>query len=218
MAANWPAAAAGPTVPGPCQWSRASKAERGQSPLDCFKGIAACPRESPNTTSLSQAAMASASRGLARALRPANSPFRALAAPSPRFLAPRQAIRPQWRRGYASGHQAPADKHEGNPTGLIAGAAALVVGAVGYAAYTQRPEWFGQAKKAKLFTPRFDDYQKVYDAIAYELQEKDDYDDGSYGPVLLRLAWHASGTCVLPLRPPYAPVFFHLIKADLEQL
>jgi cytochrome c peroxidase len=26
------------------------------------------------------------------------------------------------------------------------------------------------------------------------LEEKDDYDDGSYGPVLLRLAWHASGT------------------------
>lgn len=24
--------------------------------------------------------------------------------------------------------------------------------------------------------------------------EKDDYDDGSYGPVLVRLAWHASGT------------------------
>ena len=24
--------------------------------------------------------------------------------------------------------------------------------------------------------------------------EKDDYDDGSYGPVFVRLAWHASGT------------------------
>ena len=26
------------------------------------------------------------------------------------------------------------------------------------------------------------------------MEEKDDYDDGSYGPVLVRLAWHASGT------------------------
>ena len=24
--------------------------------------------------------------------------------------------------------------------------------------------------------------------------EKEDYDDGSYGPVFVRLAWHASGT------------------------
>lgn len=37
------------------------------------------------------------------------------------------------------------------------------------------------------------DYQKVYNDIAGIL-EKEDYDDGSYGPVLLRLAWHASGT------------------------
>lgn len=37
-------------------------------------------------------------------------------------------------------------------------------------------------------------YQDVYDAIAERLIEEDDYDDGSYGPVVLRLAWHASGT------------------------
>jgi cytochrome c peroxidase len=37
------------------------------------------------------------------------------------------------------------------------------------------------------------DYQKVYNAIA-DLLEDDNYDDGSYGPVFLRLAWHASGT------------------------
>lgn len=45
-----------------------------------------------------------------------------------------------------------------------------------------------------LFTPTAEDYQKVYNAIAKQLWEKDEYDDGSYGPVLLRLAWHASGT------------------------
>lgn len=40
----------------------------------------------------------------------------------------------------------------------------------------------------------FEDYQKVYNGIAEKLVDKDDYDDGSYGPVLLRLAWHCSGT------------------------
>lgn len=34
----------------------------------------------------------------------------------------------------------------------------------------------------------------MYDEVAKLLEEKDEYDDGSYGPVLVRLAWHASGT------------------------
>lgn len=59
--------------------------------------------------------------------------------------------------------------------------------------------WFSQnymkpAADAKAFAPTKEDYQKVYNAIAARLEEKDDYDDGSFGPVLLRLAWHASGT------------------------
>lgn len=45
-----------------------------------------------------------------------------------------------------------------------------------------------------LFTPKKEDYQEVYNAIAKLLEEKDDYDDGSYGPVIVRLAWHCSGT------------------------
>ncbi|KAI9359412.1 heme peroxidase [Pilaira anomala] len=38
------------------------------------------------------------------------------------------------------------------------------------------------------------DYQQVYNDIAALLDSNPDYDDGSYGPVLFRLAWHSSGT------------------------
>jgi len=34
----------------------------------------------------------------------------------------------------------------------------------------------------------------VYAAIAKILEEDPDFDDGSYGPIFVRLAWHASGT------------------------
>ncbi|KAL3484334.1 heme peroxidase [Aspergillus germanicus] len=45
-----------------------------------------------------------------------------------------------------------------------------------------------------VWVPSKDDYQKVYNEIARLLAEMDEYDDGSYGPVVLRLSWHASGT------------------------
>jgi cytochrome c peroxidase len=38
------------------------------------------------------------------------------------------------------------------------------------------------------------DYQQVYNDIAALLDKNSDYDDGSFGPVLVRLAWHAAGT------------------------
>lgn len=137
--------------------------------------------------------MASASRSFSRALRASATAFRTAPARPARFVAP-QAFRQQYqRRGYASEEH--PDKYQGNPKGLMWGAGALVVIAGGYGLYTQKPEWFGQAAKAKgPFTPKFEDYQAVYDVIAKRLEENDDYDDGSYGPVLLRLAWHASGT------------------------
>ncbi|KAI0141074.1 mitochondrial cytochrome c peroxidase [Hypoxylon sp. NC0597] len=71
---------------------------------------------------------------------------------------------------------------------LVYLAGAAIAGAAGYYFYTQ-----GSAG-VKVVNPTKEDYQKVYDEIAKLLEEKDDYDDGSYGPVLLRLAWHASGT------------------------
>ncbi len=39
------------------------------------------------------------------------------------------------------------------------------------------------------------DYDAVREAIASVLESNEDYDDGSYGPLLVRLAWHASGRC-----------------------
>ena len=78
---------------------------------------------------------------------------------------------------------------------MFVGAGALLLGAAGYAAYTYKPELLGLESKPKApFVPRFENYQEAYNHIARLLEEHDDYDDGSYGPVLLRLAWHASGT------------------------
>ncbi|KAL5120095.1 heme peroxidase [Pleosporales sp. CAS-2024a] len=139
--------------------------------------------------------MASASRTFSRALRTAAPAWRSTTARSARVAAPWQAaFSKQWQRGYASGSEDGPDRYKGNPTGLIWGAGALLAVAGGYGLYTMKPELFGQEAKTTMFTPRFDDYQKVYNMIAKRLEEHDDYDDGSYGPVLLRLAWHASGT------------------------
>lgn len=71
----------------------------------------------------------------------------------------------------------------------IAGLGAAAIGGGGY--------WYTQQQGTavpKIFTPTQKDYQAIYNEIAKRLEEKDDYDDGSYGPVLVRLAWHASGT------------------------
>lgn len=149
--------------------------------------------------------MASASRTISRALRSAAPSFRTTTTRSSvRFLSPAQnAFGKQWQRGYATGKDEGQDRFEGNPTGLLLGAGALLAGAAGYGLYTWQPELFGQENK-KVFVPRFEDYQKAYNKIAKLLEEHDNYDDGSYGPVLLRLAWHASGTYVFLTR--------HLVK------
>ncbi|KAF2018175.1 class II peroxidase [Aaosphaeria arxii CBS 175.79] len=138
--------------------------------------------------------MASASRCFTRALRTTAPTLRSTTTRSARFAIPQQTFRQQSRRGYASQPEQ-ADTYEGNPSAMMWGAGALLVGAAGYGLYNYKPELFGKEAKAKgIFQPRFEDYQKVYDAVAKKLADEDDYDDGSYGPVLLRLAWHASGT------------------------
>lgn len=68
-------------------------------------------------------------------------------------------------------------------------AAGIIMGTGAYFALSDSSD-----KTPKVFTPQSSDYQAVYDAVAKKLIDESDYDDGSYGPVLLRLGWHASGT------------------------
>ncbi|KAK6841853.1 heme peroxidase [Apiospora arundinis] len=96
----------------------------------------------------------------------------------------RHAFRQSGRRFYSSEPPKPSSG-SGPALGALAGLA--VVGG-GYYFYQS------QNGSPKVFNPTKEDYQKVYNEIAGRLEEKDDYDDGSYGPVLVRLAWHASGT------------------------
>ena len=120
--------------------------------------------------------MATATRTFARALRTSARP--ALSA------APRIAFRQNGRRFYSS---EPAKKGSSAWLWLTGAAAAAGGGAYFYLN--------GSAPVTpKVFEPKFEDYQAVYNEIANRLEEDENYDDGSYGPVLLRLAWHASGT------------------------
>jgi cytochrome c peroxidase len=128
----------------------------------------------------------STSRVLQRAL--ARSYRATLPRPSAnRFANAAQTFRQQGRRGYAS--EAGPTKRGGGQIPVFVGLAAL-----GGAAYYAYSEGLFETKDTKPFSPKYEDYQKVYDAIAKKFENETDYDDGSYGPVVLRLAWHASGT------------------------
>ena len=144
--------------------------------------------------------MAAASRTASRCLRTAqtSSTFRTA---TRRVAVPRQAFQRQTRRGYADEAPRSAASSSSSNTALYAGlAAAALAGVGGYFALSGTPETAKQSSTAQgqkgsnVFSPTKEDYQKVYDAVAKRLIEHDDYDDGSYGPVLLRLGWHASGT------------------------
>lgn len=124
--------------------------------------------------------MASTTRQFARAaLRTTTRSTFATAAP--------RTFRQGGRRFYSSESTL---KSSTSPFVWIAGAAA--VGGAGY--YFLQQGGSGTSATSKSFKPTKEDYQAVYNEIARRLDENENYDDGSYGPVLLRLAWHASGT------------------------
>ncbi|RAL63092.1 hypothetical protein DID88_004176 [Monilinia fructigena] len=136
--------------------------------------------------------MASTTRTFARAGAAFKSTAFRPATRTTAFNVSRQAFRQQSHRGYAS--EGPAK----SSFPLSYGVAALALaGGAGYYFVSQGNGSLlsGSSNETSgLFTPKFEDYQKIYNEIAERLEEKDDYDDGSYGPVLLRLAWHCSGT------------------------
>jgi cytochrome c peroxidase len=138
------------------------------------------------------------SRAVPRSIPCATSSLR-LAARSSRQNAAKQFFQTTSRRHYSS-TPSPTNPNTSKILGITA-AAALFGGGVYFVTQQQQgkaPEVHlkkGSAgETVGLFKPTQQDYQKVYDAIAKQIWDKDEYDDGSYGPVVLRLAWHASGT------------------------
>jgi cytochrome c peroxidase len=137
-------------------------------------------------------ATATSARSFARtAIRASPSTFKTVATRNGTRFAPlaRQAFRQQSWRGYADS----AAPKSGSSAWIYALGVATIGGG-GVYWYTQNPDIFAAPKEAGPFVPKLGDYQNVYNAIAQALVEHDEYDDGSYGPVLVRLAWHASGT------------------------
>ncbi|MCJ1254966.1 heme peroxidase [Lignoscripta atroalba] len=140
--------------------------------------------------------MATVARNLTRAV-PRSTPFastlKSNSTRHARLTLQRHAFQSS-RRGYASEAGSKSSK-----AGLYWGLGLAAAGGAGAYFFatngglTNMRE--GSAGETRgLFTPTKEDYQNVYNAIAKALEEKDDYDDGSYGPVLVRLAWHCSGT------------------------
>lgn len=142
--------------------------------------------------------MATAARTLTRlTLRttPIKSNLRLTATHDARLSLQRQTLHPSFRRGYASSSKTGSGTLWVSVGGLsIGGALAYYFWPESEARSEERKNKGSSGGTKALSTPKKEDYQQVYNAIAKLLEEKDDYDDGSYGPVIVRLAWHCSGT------------------------
>ena len=144
--------------------------------------------------------MASTARTLTRLTACAKPAARSNAACN---IIPRQTLQSSSRRGYANGPtgqgSSKAFTYIGFGTLAAVSAGGFLyfrqnAGSMASAPSTKQSSAAGNTKAPAAFVPQKEDYQQVYNAIAKRLEEKDDYDDGSYGPVIVRLAWHCSGT------------------------
>lgn len=113
----------------------------------------------------------------------------------------RAAFRSNFNRTYST--PPPSQGAKSSSTGIYIGLGAIASIGVAYYFYvtpggkeaiTAAKSGVQAAKVKANFVPTKEDYIKVYNRVADCLEENGDYDDGSYGPVILRLAWHASGT------------------------
>lgn len=130
---------------------------------------------------------ASAQKGLNCSFKPKQS-LRFLSSTKWASEQPRPARSEEHKQQSESKNSSPPPKSGNLNIGLFAAALAAVGGAYLYFSSDAKTKTLSQKKAG------FEDYQNVYNAIAKKLQDETDWDDGSYGPVLVRLAWHASGT------------------------
>lgn len=139
-------------------------------------------------------------------LYPPTMSFAAIRAPLRRQALSASFKRPQLRTSSFRKYSTEAPPTAKSNTGLYVGLGAVILGGgVAYYLYDSSSETAKvtssalksaaqSAKVATNFVPTKEDYQKVYNRIAEVIDDADDYDNGSFGPVVVRLAWHASGT------------------------
>ncbi|KAH9858506.1 cytochrome c peroxidase [Lenzites betulinus] len=124
---------------------------------------------------------------------------------APAARASRTALRNPAFRKFST--EVPQPPKKSSNAALLGALGVAAVGGVGFWIYASNSDSAREAgtavksgvqaaKVAANFVPTQEDYQKVYNRVAEILDSASDkgYDDGSYGPVLVRLAWHASGT------------------------
>ncbi|KAF8149457.1 cytochrome c peroxidase [Crassisporium funariophilum] len=134
------------------------------------------------------------------------SAFRNATAAPLRRAAARASTKPQFRNTFNrkfSTPPPPGPEAKSSSTGLYLGLGAAAAGGLAYYFYaTTSGKEAGTAIKSGVqvakvkanFVPTKEDYIKVYNRISQLVEDAGEYDDGSFGPVLLRLAWHSSGT------------------------
>lgn len=112
---------------------------------------------------------------------------RSVRAASPRFsqMLSRPAV-----RAYSTGGQAPNDTKQGGFNGVVP---VVTLAAVAGVVYYYRDDLLALTSQGKAYQPKQEDYQKVYNAIASTFDDEN-YDDGSWAPVVLRMCWHNCGT------------------------